>query len=90
MTTNIWDDIECEPIKEPPTIQKIALHMALMHDVSIAQVKGNSRRKILVDVRQKIAKQAYDVGYKYDQIADFFGHKDHTTVQHYIKQRVAS
>ena len=89
MATTILNDISCEAIKPPPSLQKIALHTCLMYGVSISEVKGDSRRKVLVDVRQSISKEAYNNGYSYEAIADFFGHADHTTVRHYIKERVA-
>lgn len=61
--------------------------MAMIHNVNISDVKGSSRKNVLVDVRQSIARKAYDEGYTYKQISDYLGQKDHTTVQHYLKKR---
>lgn len=61
--------------------------MAMMHGVNISDVKGDSRKTVLVDVRQSIARKAYDEGYTYKEIADYLGQKDHTTVQYYLNKR---
>ena len=65
---------------------KIIYRVAQKHGVSVADIKGHSRKQHIVYARQEAAYQLREErNLTLNQIGSLLGHKDHTTILHAIK-----
>lgn len=74
-----------EPLFINPSDQ-IIYHVAQKHCVSVAEIKGSSRKQVYVHARREAAYRLREErNLTLNQIGSMLGHKDHTTILHAIK-----
>lgn len=83
-------------IPSAPTMRAILRHVAARHDVTEADIVGESRARLYVLPRQECMWLMWQVRwpdgrrrYSMPQIAKFLGDRDHTTVLHGIRRHQA-
>lgn len=82
---NLWPNVQTPPIKERPSLHKIGLSFCRVYDEHIADVRGERQFSRLVLLRKKITREARQLGYTQQEIADYL-HKDHSTIVHYLSE----
>lgn len=70
-----------------PSMAEIAQQVATDHDLTVADLRGSAKRKVVAHPRQKAMYLMYRTGkFSYGQIGHYLGKRDHTTVMDGVRR----
>ena len=72
-----------------PKLETLANMICLSRGADPSILHSKSRKEHVVNYRKAFCALAYSQNYSQGNIADFIGYKDHTTVNHHIKNHIA-
>lgn len=98
---NVWvDELEVEEAVLPRParlslvstpnwrVDEIVRRTAISYGLSVEDLLGRSRSKMIVRARKEAMKAVYELGFSYPEVGRFFG-RDHTTVMYLVKWKKA-
>lgn len=74
--------------EQPISMRRIALDVAMKHEITIEELTGPKRHQRQAHPRQEAMFKMKRAGYSYSEIGRFFG-RDHTTVMHGVRAHEA-